>query len=246
RLAHLAEDLRLADDHRVEAAGDREQVVDRAFLVVHVQGRRQLVRGDAAVPLQLVRQLGHADVEPGDVGVELDPVAGDEQHRLQHVLGVVQRRGELAVRRARDRALQHVDRRRAVVETHDEERHAPPPVSSMASTASIPMLRWTWNARICSSIDRSTLRTWTPCGVCNTAGAKLRMLRTPALISRSQTSCAACGGVAITPIAMFSAWTISSSLSTCSMVRSATRMPTLPGSRSNSASTLKPRETKPP
>ena len=37
RLAHLAEDLALADDHRVEAGGDREQVRDRGVVVVRVE-----------------------------------------------------------------------------------------------------------------------------------------------------------------------------------------------------------------
>ena len=46
RRAHLAEDLALADDHRVQAAGDREQVRDGAVLVVHVEVRGELV--DAA------------------------------------------------------------------------------------------------------------------------------------------------------------------------------------------------------
>ena len=49
RHADLAEDLALADDHRVQAAGDREQVGDGAVLVVHVEVRRQVVEGDAGV-----------------------------------------------------------------------------------------------------------------------------------------------------------------------------------------------------
>src|ERR1022692_1224198 len=60
--------------------------------------------------------------------------------------------------------------------------------------------RWAWNARICNSIDRSTLRTSTPEGTLSTMCAKFRSLAPPAATSRSQTSWAAAPGVAITPI----------------------------------------------
>ena len=62
-------------------------------------------------------------------------------------------------------------------------------------------LRCSWKARICSSMDMSTLRTSTWSGTDSTLGAKFRMLLTPAATSRSQTSWATCAGVAITPIA---------------------------------------------
>ena len=47
RLAHLAEDLALADDHRVEAGGHAEEVRDRAVVVVRVQVVGELVGVDA-------------------------------------------------------------------------------------------------------------------------------------------------------------------------------------------------------
>ena len=47
RLPDLAEDLALADHHRVQAAGHREQVLHGAVLVVHVQVRGQLVERHA-------------------------------------------------------------------------------------------------------------------------------------------------------------------------------------------------------
>ena len=40
RLAGLAEDLALADDHRVEPGGDVEEVGDRAVVVVDVEVRQ--------------------------------------------------------------------------------------------------------------------------------------------------------------------------------------------------------------
>ena len=44
--AHLAEDLGLADGHRVQPAGDREDVRDGAVLVVDVEVLAQLVAAD--------------------------------------------------------------------------------------------------------------------------------------------------------------------------------------------------------
>ena len=43
------------------------------------------------------------------------------------------------------------------------------------AAASSPALRCSWKARICSSMERSTLRTSTPSGTDSTVGAKLRM-----------------------------------------------------------------------
>ena len=47
RLAHLCVDLRLAEDHRVEASGDGEQVVGGVLLPVGVQGLGQFLGRDA-------------------------------------------------------------------------------------------------------------------------------------------------------------------------------------------------------
>ncbi len=49
-LAQLAENLALADDHRVQTAGHSQQVLHRPVLVVHVQGRRQLGLRHVRVP----------------------------------------------------------------------------------------------------------------------------------------------------------------------------------------------------
>ena len=94
----LAEDLALADDHRVQAAGHREQVRHGAVLVVHVEVRGELVEVDAGVPRQQLGDLGDAAVELVDVGVHLDPVAGGQHHRLggvvagEHVVAAAWRR----------------------------------------------------------------------------------------------------------------------------------------------------------
>ena len=60
RRTHLAEDLALADHHRVQAGRHREQVAHRAVLVVHVQVLGQLVRRHAAVPREQLADGGDA------------------------------------------------------------------------------------------------------------------------------------------------------------------------------------------
>src|SRR5690606_24165848 len=123
-----------------------------------------------------------------------DPVAGRDHEGLRHarlVLHVVQ---QLHQRVAGDRhALQHGHRGGPVAEPDGQHAHC---VSTAMSGP--PALRCSWNARICSSMERSTLRTSTVSGTLSTTGAKLRMLVTPAATTRSHTSCAAAAGVAST------------------------------------------------
>ncbi len=83
----LAEDLALADDHRVQSAGHREQVLHGPVLVVHVQVRAQLLQPDPGVPAQQFGDVGQAAVELLDDGVDLHPVAGGEHRDLGEVLG---------------------------------------------------------------------------------------------------------------------------------------------------------------
>ena len=88
RLAGLAEDLALADDHRVEPGGDVEEVRDRAVVVVDVEVRDRPRR--PVLLRQVAQRLADrldAAVEPVDVGVDLDPVAGGQDGGLLHVVG---------------------------------------------------------------------------------------------------------------------------------------------------------------
>src|SRR5690606_9140801 len=90
-------------------------------------------------------------------------------------------------------ALEQLDRGGLVGHAHDEDAHR---TTSSCSCWTL-LRRCSWYARICSSIDRSTFRTATPSGTVTMAGAKLRMLVTPAATSASATPCAASPGVAM-------------------------------------------------
>ena len=87
RLAHLAEDLALADDHRVEAGGHAEEVRDRGVVVVRVQQVGELVGVDARRVGEEVADVLHRRVEERGVRVDLGAVARGEQHDLGEVLG---------------------------------------------------------------------------------------------------------------------------------------------------------------
>jgi hypothetical protein len=63
-LAQLAEDLRLADHHRIETGGDPEGVVDRGLVVVDVEVRRQFAGGPTRVPGEHGAHIGETAVEP--------------------------------------------------------------------------------------------------------------------------------------------------------------------------------------
>src|SRR5215472_1930655 len=262
RPAHLAEDLALAHHHGLQATGHRQQVLYRAVLVVHVQVGRELGERDAGVPGEHLADRRHARVELVDLGVDLDPVAGGHGERASDVLGVDDIAQQLARRVAGERGtLQDRDRGAAVAQPHYQDAHGA--VTDSPASAGNPTpprywrfplagtrtsdLRCAWKARICNSMDRSTLRTSTPAGTFSTTGAKLRMLVTPAATSRSQTPCAAAAGVAITPMDTPRSVTISSIASllptTCP---AAISVPTTVGSASSTAAVRKPREANPP
>ena len=75
RLAGLAEDLALADDHRVEAGGDVEEVGDGALVVVDVEVRHERLGGLAGALDEQPGDVLDAAVEAVDLGVDLEPVA---------------------------------------------------------------------------------------------------------------------------------------------------------------------------
>ncbi len=120
----LAEDLRLADHHRVETAGDREQVLDGPVLVVHVQVRCQLIEPDRAVPRHELGDLRDAGVELLDVGVDLDPVTRRQHDGLGDVRRVNRVAKQLGPRVVVERdAFEQRHRCGAVRETDNEQAH---------------------------------------------------------------------------------------------------------------------------
>src|SRR5664280_2247781 len=76
RRAQLAEDLRLTDDHGVQTAGHREQVLDGPVLVVYVEVLGQGLQRQSADRRQQVGDLADTTVELVHVGEDLDPVEG--------------------------------------------------------------------------------------------------------------------------------------------------------------------------
>ncbi len=94
RVADLAEDLALADDHRVETGRDREQVRDRGFVVVRVEVVGELVGIGARVRGEEVAYVADRGVEVRAARVDLGAVARRQQHDLEQVLA----RGEIVQR----------------------------------------------------------------------------------------------------------------------------------------------------
>ncbi len=85
RVTGLAEDLALADDHRLQAGRDAEEVGHRALVVVDVEVREELL-GRLAGPLdEQARDVLDAAVEAVDLGIDLEPVARDDRRRLGDV-----------------------------------------------------------------------------------------------------------------------------------------------------------------
>ena len=126
RLAHLAEDLALADDHRVEPGGDPEEVRDRGVVVVGVEQVGELVGVDARGVGEEVAHVLHRRVEQRGVRVDLGAVARGEQDRPRR--GARARASGCSAFGSASGATamrsRSADRHRAVVEADYDERHA--------------------------------------------------------------------------------------------------------------------------
>ena len=123
-VADLAEDLGLAEHGRVEPGGHLEQVGDRGLVVLAVEVGAQLVGRQPGQLAEEVADVGVGAVEALGDGVDLGAVAGREHDDLADVRSqpqVDQRLGPgVAVE---GDALEHVERRRAVVDPDDDDGH---------------------------------------------------------------------------------------------------------------------------
>ena len=122
---HLAEDLRLADDHRVEARGDAEQMPHALASGVRVEMRRELrVRHVALGGEELADprlETARAGVL-GDARDDLDAVARRDDRRLVHAVETGETRERRLQVDLREReTLPHCDRRGAVAQADDED-----------------------------------------------------------------------------------------------------------------------------
>ena len=138
RLAGLAEDLALADDHRVESGGDLEEVRDGALVVVDVEVRQQRLGGLLGARDEQAGEVLDAAVEAVDLGVDLEPVAGHDRGRLGDVL-TADHVGDQLDRAVgvEGEALEELDRSRLVGDADDQNAHE---TSSDPATA----LRCSW------------------------------------------------------------------------------------------------------
>ena len=80
--SHLALHLALAEDHRVEAGGDPEQVPGGGPIVVDVACPGELVGADAAVVDEGLAEHGLAPRRVGDDRKQLGPIAGGQDRAL--------------------------------------------------------------------------------------------------------------------------------------------------------------------
>ena len=118
---HLAENLRFADDHRIEARSYAEQVPHRIFFAKFVEMRVEFVSREMKVVVQESAQVG---VAVGGVGHDLHAIAGGDDHAFfDPGIG-----GELAAgvgqARLRDRqALADFERRALVIHANELKSH---------------------------------------------------------------------------------------------------------------------------
>ena len=120
RLFHLAQDLRLAQHHRIEAARNPESVFDGALARQRVEVRRQRIPRDAVEVLQ----PAHHGLRVGPVDVDLGAIAGRQDRCLADLRPTNEIAQRVAQRILGERdLLPHGDRRRLVVQAEGIEGH---------------------------------------------------------------------------------------------------------------------------
>src|SRR5688500_9590157 len=118
RLLHLAEDLRLADDHRVEAGGDAERMAHGLLVRQRIQVLLQFLGTEPVILRQPLRELVGA--LPRDI--ELGAVAGRQDRRFvrQAALQLPQRLVQALD--MKHHALAHGERRGLMVQSEGEQQ----------------------------------------------------------------------------------------------------------------------------
>ena len=119
---HLAEDLRLADHHRVEAGSDPEEMPDSLApgVPIEVGGEERL--GHRVIAREEARERGADRLGIRAAGDHLDPIAGREDRALRHPFHLDQppeRRLELPV--AEREAFAHLHGGAPVVQADDDD-----------------------------------------------------------------------------------------------------------------------------
>ena len=126
----LTEHLGLADDHRVQARRDGEQVRDGLVLVVDRHVRGELLDGRAGLAGQDPADVGDPAVELLDLGEDLDPVARREHQGLADVVAGDQFvQGLDAVVGGHGELLEQRHGRGLVADAHRQQTHAGSPTS---------------------------------------------------------------------------------------------------------------------
>ena len=128
RLLHLAQDLGLAQHHRVEPGGDPEGMACGVLVLEHIGVLPQLFAADAALRREPVDCWADQRVDLSRFGrdVELGAVAGRQQRRLrqcahQALAKTPQRRRELFGGKRKTTA--QINRRGHMVQTQREHTH---------------------------------------------------------------------------------------------------------------------------
>ena len=120
----LAEDLRLADHHRVQPGRDGEQVLHSRTRVVDVEMPGEFGQRQPGVPAKHGGDVRETAVEGVDDRVDLNAVAGRQHHHLGDVAAVQHLGEQLRNVVGRDgHPLQQLDRSAAVRQAHHEHVH---------------------------------------------------------------------------------------------------------------------------
>ncbi len=121
----LAEDLRLADHHRVEARRHAEEMADGVAVVMDEEMLREGRRRDAALAREELADRPGYGIVVAPERERFDSIAGRDERRLLHAVDRREPRERRRQRAVLEREpLAQLDRRRVMVQADDPERSA--------------------------------------------------------------------------------------------------------------------------